>query len=275
MTNANPTDTNRAHWDELADFHPKTEFYDVDGFRAGKSTLDWIELEGVGDVTGKHLLHLQCHFGMDTLSWVRAGAERVVGVDFSTIAVETARELAAEVGLGDRATFVESDVYDLPNALNDRFDVVFTSYGVLSWLPDVDAWAAVVETFLKPGGRFFIAEVHPTSDVLLELYVDDDGTVRSDWPYFSDDPLRFDEDGSYADYDADIDNTVTHVWPHSLGSIVTALVDAGLVVDELREYPVACFEQFPGKMRERPDGLWEVPGEDYPLTFSLSAHKPA
>jgi SAM-dependent methyltransferase len=274
VTDDDPIDANRAHWDELAAHHPKTEFYDVEAFLDGESSLDPVELDGGKPVAGRSLLHLQCHFGMDTLSWVREGAARAVGVDFSSTAIETARELAAETGLDGRAEFVESDLYDLPDVLDERFDVVFTSYGVINWLPDVEGWAEVVAHFLEPGGRFFVVELHPVSHVLMDLRVDEDGVPRSDWPYFSDEPQTYDEEGTYADYEAEIDNTVTYEWSHTLGDIVTALVDAGLVIDELREYPYADFEQFPGGMREREDGNWEIPGEDYPLTFSLRAHKP-
>jgi 2-polyprenyl-3-methyl-5-hydroxy-6-metoxy-1,4-benzoquinol methylase len=271
MTDEERLDRNRSHWDELAELHPNTEYYDVEGFRDGGSSLDWLELEGVGDVSGQTLLHLQCHFGLDTLSWLREGAAEVVGTDFSATAIETARDLAEQVDLADRATFIESDLY----ALDEEFDVVFTSYGVLNWLPDVEAWADIVAHFLKPGGRFFIAELHPISHVFMDLRVDEDDTVRSDWPYFSDEPLTFDEDGSYADFEANVEHTVTHVWSHSVGEIVTALVDAGLTVNELREHPFVSFEQFPGRIRKRADGHWEIPDEDYPLTFSARAHKPA
>ncbi|WP_458186826.1 class I SAM-dependent methyltransferase [Haladaptatus sp. NG-WS-4] len=274
MTDEKRLDENRSHWDELAELHPDTDYYDVEGFRDGETTLDWLEREGVGDVSGQSLLHLQCHFGLDTLSWLREGASEVVGVDFSATAIETARDLAEEVGESDRATFVESDLYALDDILDGEFDVVFTSYGVVNWLPDVEAWADVVAQSVKPGGRFFIAELHPISHVFMDLHVDEDGTVRSDWPYFSDEPLTFDEDGTYADFDANVEHTVTHEWSHSLGEIVTALVDAGLTVDELREHPFASFEQFPDLMEERADGHWEIPDEDYPLTFSVRAHKP-
>lgn len=267
--------TNRAHWEELAALHPRTDHYDVEGFLDGGTTLDWIEREGVGDVAGKTLLHLQCHVGLETLSWVREGADRVVGVDFSSTAVETARDLASEAGIDDRASFVETDVYDLTDALDERFDVVFSSYGAINWLPDLEAWAEVVAAVLRPGGRFFVVDLHPVSHVLMDLRVDEDGTVRSEWPYFSDEPQVFDEEGSYADPEACVDNTVTYEWSHSLGEVVTALVDAGLTVAELREYPVAEFEQFPGRMRRRDDDLWAVPGEDYPLTFSVRARRPA
>ncbi|MFW5919747.1 MAG: class I SAM-dependent methyltransferase [Halanaeroarchaeum sp.] len=274
MTDDDLIYANQAHWDELAAHHPKTEFYDVEAFLDGESSIDAVELEGAKPVADRSLLHLQCHFGMDTLSWVREGAARAVGVDFSSTAIETARELAEETGLDDRTEFVESDLYDLPDVLDESFDVVFTSYGVINWLPDVEEWAEVVAHFLKPGGRFFIVELHPISHVLMDLSVDEEGVVRSNWPYFTDEPQTYDEEGTYADYEAEVENTVTHEWSHSLGDVVTALVDAGLVIDELREYPYACFEQFPGQMREREDGNWVIPGEDYPLTFSIRAHKP-
>lgn len=268
-------DANRSHWEELAKLHPRTEFYDVEAFLAGESSLDPVELAGIMPVENRSILHLQCHFGMDTLSVAREGATRTVGVDFSSAAIGKARELAAYTGMEERTEFVESDLYDLSDVLDEQFDVVFTSYGVVNWLPDIGEWAEVIADFLKPGGRFFIVDLHPISHVLMDLRMDDEGVPRSDWPYFGDDPQTYDEEGTYADYEAKIDNTVTHEWPHSLGEIVTGLVDAGLLIEELREYPYAQFEQFPGKMREREDGNWEVPGEEYPLTFSIRASDPS
>ena len=265
---------NRRHWDDLAAVHPGTAGYDVEGFLDGGSTLTWLEREGVGDVDGASLLHLQCHVGLDTLSWLRGGAASVVGVDFSPVAVETARDLAERAGLGDRARFVESTVADLPDALDGAFDVVFTSFGVLTWLPDVRRWAEVVAHFLRPGGRFFVADLHPISHVIMDLEADEDGVLRSPWPYFADAPQGFDEPGSYADPDADVEHTETREWSHDLGAIVTALVDAGLRLESLAEYPFACFEQFPGVMERRDDGFWVIPGEDYPLTFAVRATKP-
>ncbi len=238
-------DDNRVHWNDLAELHPETEYYDVEGFRDGETSLDWLEREGVGSVDGQ-----TCYTSSVTSAWTRCRGcvkvhGRAVGVDFSATAIETARALASEVGLADRTTFVESSVYELPDVLDEQFDVVFTSYGVLNWLPDIEAWADVVSTFLKPDGRFFIAELHPMSHVFMDLTVDDDGTIRSDWPYFSDDPLDVRRGGTYADFEAEVDHTVTHEWSHSLGEIVTALVDAGVAIDELREHPFASFEQFP------------------------------
>ena len=269
-----PLEVNRRHWDELAALHPSADGDDAEGFLAGGSTITWLEREGVGDVDGLELLHLQCHVGVDTLSWLREGAASVVGVDFSSVAVDQARALAARAGLADRSTFVESDLDDLPDRLDRAFDVVFTSFGVLTWLPDVGRWAEVVADFLRPGGRFFVAELHPISHVIMDLEPDDAGALRSPWPYFADEPQAVDEAGSYADRDAALEHTATREWSHDLGSIVTALLDAGLELEYLREHPFACFEQFPGHMRRREDGFWELPGEDYPLTFSLRATKP-
>lgn len=159
-TNDTGMQANRRHWDELVSIHLRSEFYDVASFVGGRSTLLSIESEEVGDVTDKTLLHLQCHFGMDTLSWARVGAT-VTGVDFSGEAVKAARRLADEVGLAERASFIESNIYALPDNLSGQFDVVFTSYGVLGWLPDIEGWARVAAHFVKPGGFFYIAEVHP------------------------------------------------------------------------------------------------------------------
>lgn len=267
-----PREVNRRHWDELAALHPSTDAYDVEGVLDGGSTITWLEREGVGAVDGLDLLHLQCHFGLDTLSWLHEGGDTVVGVDFSPVAIEQARDLAERAGLADRATFVESDLYDLSDRLDRQFDVVFTSFGVINWLPDIVRWAAVAARYVRPGGQFFIAELHPISFVLME-HKDGDGVVRSSWPYFSDEVQALD-DGSYADAEADVEHTETREWSHDLGSVVTALIDAGLRIESLEEHPFACFEQFPGRMRLRDDGFWEIPGEDYPLTFSLRARKP-
>src|SRR5512136_2825848 len=138
--------------------HVRSPFYDVAGFKAGKNSLKSVELAEVGDVGGKRLLHLQCHFGMDTLSWARLGA-RVTGVDYAPQAIDLARELAREAGL--EADFICASIYDLPERLTGTFDIVFTSYGVLCWLPDLPAWGRVIAHFLRPGGIFYIADGHP------------------------------------------------------------------------------------------------------------------
>ncbi|KTG08659.1 methyltransferase type 12 [Haloprofundus marisrubri] len=279
---------NRDYWDELAAHHPTTDFYDVQGFLDGQSTLFDLERGELGGVVGERLLHLQCHFGLDTLSWAREGAE-VTGVDFSETAIETARELRDEVGIDELdAQFVESDVYDLD--LGERFDTVFTSYGVLAWLPDLDGWADVIDRHLKPGGRFYIAEIHPFGAMFGTVVrteageptdIDGDpadyvGTLA--WPYHSDGALSVPvDDGSYAD--GDIETAVESVeeWTHGLGEVVTALSDVGLRIEFLHEFEKACYQQCPS-MVEGDDGWWRFESgddaPDVPLTFSLLATKP-
>jgi ubiquinone/menaquinone biosynthesis C-methylase UbiE len=264
-------EANRRHWDELVAVHAATPFYDVDGFRAGKCTLKPTELDELGDVRGKSLLHLQCHFGLDTLSWARRGAT-VTGVDFSRAAIDQARALASESGIDAR--FIQSDVYALPDALDERFDIVFTSYGVLFWLADIERWASVAARFLEPGGTFYIIEFHPVMgifekrDDLLELQVA--------YPYFAQpEPLRFEDDGSYADRSAKVENRVTYSWTHSLADVVSALIAAGLRIDFLHEFP-HCSEQFFPFMEERSPGKWYLTMHDgsVPLLYSIKATKP-
>lgn len=152
------TEINKEYWDGLTEIHEKSKFYDVEGFIKGKSSLNFIELEALGDVKEKSLLHLQCHFGMDTLSWARLGA-KVTGIDISDKAVKLARSLNERLKLD--AEFISSNIYDLKEKTDKKFDIVFTSYGVTGWLPDLDKWGGIISHFLKPGGIFFIAEFHP------------------------------------------------------------------------------------------------------------------
>jgi len=228
----------------------------------------------VGDVAGRSLLHLQCHFGIDTLSWARLGA-RVTGADFSPAAIDLARSLAVELGFAD-ARFVESNLYDLPDALEGPFDVVYTSRGVLGWLPDIRAWARVVAHFLAPGGTFFISEIHPVAQVFENEGVTP-GELRLTYPYWEHSrPLTFEVKGSYADPTADVGVQVEHGWDHGLGEIVTALIDAGLRIESLVEHPF--LEWKADFLVENADGTWRLPvgtpGE-LPLMFSLRATRPA
>ena len=147
MTSDRRIALNRANWNERTRVHAGSDFYDVAGFKDGRITLNEFERAGVGDVRGKSFLHLQCHFGLDTLSWARLGAN-ATGVDISDDAIGLARKLNDEVGLD--AKFVRSDIYDLPQVLDGEFDIVYTAMGVLAWLPDLAAWAEVVARYLKP-----------------------------------------------------------------------------------------------------------------------------
>jgi SAM-dependent methyltransferase len=265
---------NRALWDEWTPIHVGSAFYDVDGWKSGRRhDLPPLLVDEVGDVAGKDLLHLQCHFGLDTLSWARRGA-RVTGADFSERAVEQARLLAAETGL--EARFVVSDVVDLPDMLEGDFDVVFTSFGVLNWLPDVPRWAEVVAHFVRPGGFFYIAEAHPFA------WVFDDGEDATElrlhyhyWP--SEEPLKFPNTGSYADPDAPVQAPFEYAWQHSMGEVVSSLAEAGLRIEYLHEHPWVPWKMFPF-MAEAEPGIWRLPEPDdarLPLLYSLKATKAA
>lgn len=256
--------TNRALWDELVAVHAASAFYDVAAFRAGGSTLRPLELEEVGDVRGKRLLHLQCHFGLDTLSWARLGAE-VTGVDFSEEALSLARRLAQEIGVP--ATFVRADVLELPHHLSRAFDLVFTSYGVLTWLPDLGRWGEVVARSLEQGGTFYLADQHPLGSVFAER----DGKLVASHPYFTAAPAVETGQGSYADRSAVLANTTSYQWQHTLSGVVNALTAAGLRIEFLHEFPFCMFQWLPS-MVQGADGWWRLPGrDDLPFLFSLRA----
>ena len=263
------SELNRKDWDALVPVHAASRFYGVEGFRAGGSSLHSIETEAVGNVARKSLLHLQCHFGLDTLSWARLGAD-VVGVDFSGASVAWGKELAEEAGLASRATFVQHDVLDLKSVLDREFDIVFTSYGTITWLHDLEAWARGVAQSLKPGGFFSIVDSHPTS-YLFEA--GKDGRLARRYDYFHrPEPLRL---GPHQDY-ADPDHTTlaAEAWIWSLSDVFGALDRAELIVYEFKEYPRTVYKQFP-QMRETSDGYWELPTEELglPLLFSLKARR--
>ncbi len=262
-------------WEAWTAVHATGDFYDLAGFKRGGIRLHDDEIAAVGDVTGKRLLHLQCHFGLDTLSWARLGAV-VTGADFSPSAIRLAREIAAELGFAD-ARFVESNLYDLPANLDGEFDVVYTSRGVLGWLPDIRGWARVVAHFLAPGGVFYITEIHPVAQALEDEGVAP-GELRLAYPYWEHrEPLVFDVKGTYADREADVGEHREHGWDHGLGEIVTALIDAGLQLAWLRESPELDWAV--DYLVETPagSGRYRLPADaagELPLMFSLLARKP-
>jgi SAM-dependent methyltransferase len=245
-------------WDERVDIHVGSRFYDVEGWKAGThgGLVGPFEEAEIGDVAGRRLCHLQCHFGMDSLTFARLGAE-VVGVDFSGAAIDAARALAAEVGLSDRASFVASTVEDARHAVDGDFDIVYTSWGALIWLPDLRAWARTISSMLRPGGFVYVAEGHPS------LYD----------PYFAVEAQRDDSTGTYADEAAPTQHNEAYEWRHPLGEIVTVLADAGLRIDFLHEHPLLVWQHTP-EMQQGPDGMWRVPGDPAPLSFSLRATRP-
>jgi SAM-dependent methyltransferase len=262
---------NLASWDEAVGVHVDAELYDVEGFRKGRCSLSAIEVSELGPCIheGTTLLHLQCHFGLDTLSWARRGAI-VTGVDFSGKGIATARALADEVGLSARATFVQGDVLALPDVLDGQFDVVFTSWGALVWLGDLERWAQTVARFLKPGGVFYVAEFHPYAFLLADDATPD--ALRVGYPYFMyGEPQRFDEQGDYADPEARLKHTVTFEWNHGFAEIIDPLLRAGLRLDFLHEFPCTIVGLPFAFLELCEDGLQRVKDhhDDFPLSFSL------
>ena len=269
-----PLGSNRKLWDAWTKINVASAFYDVASFRNGDRPIrlaDY-EREEVGSVEGKTLLHLQCHFGLDTLSWARLGAI-VTGIDFSEQAIAAARGLAGELGIP--ATFVRSDLYRLPEVLHEQFDVVYTSSGALGWLPDIAAWGRVAAHFVRPGGFLYVTEIHPVAQVFENEGVEP-GELRLAYPYWSHaEPLRFEVKGSYADREAATEGLVEYGWDHSLGEIVTSLADAGLRLEFLHEFD---FVRWPVDfLVESEGGRWRLPEGSkgsLPLFFSLKATKP-
>jgi SAM-dependent methyltransferase len=260
--------TNQDLWDKWSRIHVESEFYDVPGFKAGKCSLLDVEVEELGDVTGKSLLHLQCHFGQDTLSWARRGAT-VTGVDFSTDAIEQANLLANECNLDGR--FICCNLYDLPQHLDETFDIVFTSGGVLPWLPDHRRWAQLIGRYLKGGGIFYIREFHPVAYMLGDS---NPNTPLLEYSYFKTGrPMKDTVEGSYADPDADI-KADCYDWPVAMGEIVTELINAGLQIEFLHEFNYSqC--QLLSYLKQSDDGKWrynDLPG-GLPLMFSIRAIK--
>jgi len=270
---------NQSAWDSRVDVHAQSRFYDVEGFLAGKSSLTPMEQRLLGDVNGKSLLHLQCHFGLDTLSWARQGA-RVVGVDFSGKAVTLARRLTEESGLSERAQFVECNVYDTRAHVAETFDIVFSSFGVVGWLPDLRPWAQVIRESLRPGGRFVLVEFHP---YVWMSQVGPDLSIR--YPYFNRGAISEEGSGTYAERSAKLSYR-EHGWNHPLADVMSALLDEGLRLEQFAEYDYSPFDIFPGMVRrdnsvpprlplaakrgESDEGFWfqECPGM-IPLTYSL------
>jgi len=260
-------------WNGWADIH-MAGAYDVEGFIADPASrpFDRIIAGVVGDVAGKRLLHLQCHVGLDTIRLALAGARDVTGVDFSPNAVAAARSIASRMGV--EAAFVESDVCALPDSVPcDAFDVVFTSYGTIMWLADLEPWADSIASRLAPGGVFHIVDAHP----FLSVFEDeaDEPPLRVRYPYFTREPTYYLERGSYADREADF-SADSYFWQHTFEEIVGVLVRRGLVVESLREYPVVAWQAIDFMVREDAEDLWRLPPEagDVPLMFSLTVRKP-
>ncbi|MEO6254793.1 MAG: class I SAM-dependent methyltransferase [Ferruginibacter sp.] len=265
---------NKKSWNKRTAVHKDSAFYDLDSFKKGKSSLNKIELEELGDVKGKTLLHLQCHFGMDTMSWAREGA-KVTGVDFSDQAIDLAKELAAELNIP--AEFICANVYDLTDASKvpplhgsrEAFDIVFTSYGTIGWLPDLDAWAEIVSHFLKPGGTFYIADFHPV------LWMMDENFEQIKYNYFNTETITEEISGTYSDRSAPI-KSIEHGWNHPFSEIINALLKQHLQIDQFNEFPYSPYNCF-NKLEKGDDNMWRIKGmaEKMPLMYSIKATKTA
>lgn len=263
---------NRANWDERVPIHlAATDFYDLAALRAGHGRLDPIVERELGDVAGQRVLHLQCHFGRDSLILAQRGAD-IVGLDFSGVAIAAARALADELGLAGRARFIEADLYAAREAIAEpaSFDRIFVTWGALYWLPDIAEWARIVAYFLKPGGSLYLAEGHPFALVFSTA-----GTAAGmpgwDLPYFATGPQEYASGADYADDSARLANARTFEWMHGIGAVTEALVGAGLRLDWFREHARVPWRMFPMLVRAE-DGLYGWPDKPWlPLAYSLGA----
>lgn len=276
-TAAHALQLNRAHWNDRADMHARdaTGFYRVDAFKAGADTLTPIESAELGVVEGKTLLHLQCHFGLDTLSLARRGA-RVTGLDFSSRAIVHARRLADEVGV--EATFVEGDVHDARALIPGTFDIVFATWGVFCWIPDVTRWLAVAASMLAPGGRLYLADDHPTANQ-IEEEVDANGQARlvvaEHWRTAAAQPNAYVATHSYTGDATPIANTAVREWVHPISAFFDGIERAGLRLAWFREHDAIPWQRYPSMVRAAGE-LWRLPADRraIPLAFSLLADKP-
>lgn len=227
---------NKQSWNRKTSVHVKSEFYDLEGFLRGNNSLNEIELNLLGDIHGKTLLHLQCHFGQDSISLSRLGA-KVTGVDFSDKAIDVANQLLEKTK--NHIEFICCDIYDLPNYLDKKFDIVFTSYGTIGWLPDLARWGKVISTFLKPNGRLVFAEFHPV------VWMFDDQFDKIEYNYFNTGPIVEVESGTYADRNADIKQENIS-WNHSISEVLNNLIKNGIEISSFEEYdysPYNCFNE--------------------------------
>ncbi len=255
---------NKLSWNKRTAIHKDSAFYDLVSFKNGISSLNKIELDELGDVKGKNLLHLQCHFGMDTISWEREGAI-ATGIDFSDEAIKLAKEINTELDM--HVEFVCCNVYDLKQHLDNKFDIVFTSYGTIGWLPNLDDWAALIAHFLKPGGIFYMVDFHPT------LWMMDENFEKIKYNYFNKQVITEEISGTYSDRNASI-KSIEHGWNHPLSEIINALLKHNLRIKLFNEFsysPYNCFKN----MEQGQAGMWRIIGMDekMPILYSIKAVK--
>jgi 2-polyprenyl-3-methyl-5-hydroxy-6-metoxy-1,4-benzoquinol methylase len=258
---------NQLFWDEVAPVHFKS--YDIASLRKGISLIDEIQKKELYPVAGKELLHLQCHIGTDSISLAYDGA-KVTAVDFSKVSIELAQQLDSE--LGTKVDFIQANIFDLKQKLNKKFDIVYTSKGVLPWIKDIKKWAALISYFLKPEGIFYLMEIHPFKPIFDDTLV---AELKIKYSYFHNDaPLTWDDE--YPDY-ADkgyIPKNKTYEWSWTISDIIGSLLDEGLQLILFREYDKLFFQGLPGMINDG-HGWWYL--DKYknmiPYTFTLKAKK--
>ncbi|MEL7118425.1 MAG: class I SAM-dependent methyltransferase [Bacteroidota bacterium] len=265
MGHPNYLEVNRNLWNAKTPVHIESDFYQNNRFKAGQTSLQSIELGLLDqDLSGKKILHLQCHFGQDTISLARMGAE-VTGIDLSDEAIKTAQKLSEELDVSAR--FICSDVFKLDEVLDEQFDMVFTSYGVIGWLPELKTWGRIINHFLKPGGTFFFVEFHPI------IWNFDDKNEKLLYPYFNIEPFYEVTEGTYADISAPIKNE-SYSWAHSIGDVFEGLLEQQLEIIHYKEYDFSPYNCFYTEVTETLEG-YQLKGleQKVPMTFSLMAKK--
>lgn len=264
MGNNRYFETNKNTWNEKVGHHMDSDMYGLEAFKKGKSSLMKYELEALGDVKGKSLLHLQCHFGQDTLSWARMGA-KCTGVDFSEEGIKAAKQL--NDGLGLDAAFVCCNVLDTSAHVKGRFDIVFTSYGVIGWLPDLRAWAKVIADKLKPGGTFYMVEFHP----IVWMFEYGGGKPKMKYAYQQKEVIYEEYEGTYANQKSKMISK-EYGWNHGLGAVLTALTGVGMRISYLEEYDESPYDVLPELVRND-NGMYIMRHGLYPLIYAIKATK--
>ncbi len=260
----NYIETNRKTWNEKTKVHIKSDFYENENFLKGKSSLKSIELNLLGNITGKSILHLQCHFGQDSISLSRLGAT-VTGIDLSDEAIKRAKEFATQTHT--QINFICCNIYDLPNHLDEQFDIVFTSYGTITWLPDLDEWAGIVSQYLKPNGKFVIVEFHPV------VWMFDDQFDKVGYNYFNTGAIIETETGTYADRDAPLEQDFVS-WNHGISELLNSLIKNGLEINSFDEFDYSPFNCFMHTLETEP-GKYRIKhlGNKIPMIYSILATK--
>lgn len=255
-------ETNKKAWNLRTEAHIYSEFYDNTSFKKGRNSLNKFELDLMGDIKGKNVLHLQCHFGQDSISMSRMGA-KVTGVDISDRAIEVARGMAKELRQDTR--FFVNDVMSFPDVHEEKYDIVFSTYGTIGWLPDMNDWAAMVKKFLKPGGKLYLVEFHPV------VWMYDDDFKEITYSYFNRGANKETEVGTYADSDSKLEYAYID-WNHPICDVINGLIKAGLSIEVLNEYDYSSYPIFKNTI-EFEKGKYRIAHVDdrVPLVYAIQA----